>query len=114
MFDNSKNQSRVANMLKLLAHVEKSAASNRATPAEIADLLAPVIDKLRAMGALPDGGDLPQPDRITRRDAPDLTAGQRMACVLAAKLSQKDLIAALLARLNVDPATLKGDAENET
>jgi len=52
-FDNPTNRGRALKIVEALAHVEKSAASNKATPDEIAHICAPVVEMLRLMGALP-------------------------------------------------------------
>ncbi|MEM9043494.1 MAG: hypothetical protein AAGC81_02280 [Pseudomonadota bacterium] len=48
--DAQMNQSRVSRMCEALGHIEKSAASQKATQEEIATLLAPVIEKLAELG----------------------------------------------------------------
>lgn len=50
-FHNSTNTGRVSKMVETLALIEKSAKSNKAEAEEVAELLAPLTDALRALGA---------------------------------------------------------------
>ena len=61
-FDNPTNRGRALKIVDALAHVEKSAASNRATADEITEICAPVVEMLRLMGALPPAITLTQAD----------------------------------------------------
>ncbi|WP_282129365.1 hypothetical protein [Roseobacter litoralis] len=62
-FDIPSNHSRAAKMVEILGHVERSAKSNRATPAEITEMLRPVLVALHKVGAqiIPDTPPLPAP-----------------------------------------------------
>lgn len=59
-FDNATNRGRAEKMVEILGLVQKSRLSNRASAGEIAELLAPVRDKLREIGAL-DATEAPTP-----------------------------------------------------
>lgn len=49
-FDNSRNQARARNMAEALAHVETSAQANKASAADVAQVLAPTLDALARLG----------------------------------------------------------------
>ncbi len=68
-FDNPTNRGRALKIVEALAHVEKSAASNKASPDEVAEICAPVVDMLRRMGALPPGITLTPADAAPMPEA---------------------------------------------
>lgn len=81
-FDNESNRGRVARMVEALGHIETSAKSNRASPAEIAGLLAPAVARIRELGALEDMPAEPyqaQPDPAPAGHDPGLLAALRAA-----------------------------------
>lgn len=98
-FDNNTNATRVRNICILLDYMAKSAASNKATSAETQALLAPVIDKLRALDAIATTPEPAPMDQPAATFDVKLTAGQRMAVKLAGQISTRDMIAGLLSRL---------------
>jgi hypothetical protein len=51
-FENPSNRGRALKIVDTLSHIEKSAKSNRASPDEIALMVAPVVEMLRLMGGL--------------------------------------------------------------
>ena len=51
-FENDTNRGRVEKLLETFGHIQKSAKSNRASPDDIAKLLAPFTAVLRDSGAL--------------------------------------------------------------
>jgi hypothetical protein len=51
-FDNQRNRGRALKIVDILAHVEKSAKANNATPDEITEILTPAVQMLRALGAI--------------------------------------------------------------
>lgn len=64
-FENPTNRGRALKIVEILAHVEKSAKSNRATPDEIAHMCIPVVEMLRQLGALPHAIPAAQEDPST-------------------------------------------------
>lgn len=54
-FDNPSNHSRAEKIAEIVAHVKKSAESNKAPASEIAEIMAPAVDALRALGAIEAG-----------------------------------------------------------
>ncbi|ABI93372.1 hypothetical protein CEP88_00435 (plasmid) [Roseobacter denitrificans] len=102
-FENNTNLGRVDTILKTLRLIEKSAASNRATDAQIRAVLAPLLEALARYRAANDAPENTSPV-ATLEDT--LTAGQRAALHLADRASTRDLIAALLGRLEAQQARI--------
>lgn len=123
-FDIPSNHARAQKIVDILGHVERSANANKATADEIAAILAPAVDALRALGAIPPdappapemGGlapDAPDARQVaTERPEAPLSAGQRAALTLACQASLRELIASLIARLDCHAARL-GEPEPE-
>ena len=101
-FENDTNRGRVLKILDVLALIEKSAESNRATPEALAAMLRPLTDHL---GRTSPGDTGAAPAPAAEAVAP-LTAGQRAALALADKASLRELIAALVGRLDAHRARL--------
>lgn len=109
-FENDTNASGVQKMVETFALIQKSALSNRADTDALTTMMRPLIDALTAAGVVgaavpaPEGQDTP---------APTLTAGQRAALHLADHASLRDLIAALLGRLEAHEAHLVASDEGQ-
>ena len=119
-FDNPTNRGRALKIVDTLDLMEKSARSNGAEPAEIADMCAPVVNRLREIGALPPESvplaseAEPQPVQdaepvpvmepahggTTAADLRGLSAGRRASLMLADQASLRELMAALCGRLD--------------
>lgn len=69
-FDNPSNRGRAAKIVEILNHVEKSAKSNRASEDEIGEILAPAVQALRALGAIPPAITPTQADRSDAVEQP--------------------------------------------
>ncbi len=108
--DNPTNLGRVQKITEALALIEKSAVSNKAGPEALSTLLAPAIEALSALGVIQAGGPSP-----TRRGPEEqvLTAGQRAALHLADRASLRELIAALMGRLDAQSGKLQRDAGDQ-
>lgn len=107
-FENNTNLGRVEKMIETLRLIEKSATSNRATPAQIKALLAPLMEALAPYmaGAVTldiedDAGAVPRGSAMA-----GLKAGERAALHLADRASLRILTAALLGRLEAHEARL--------
>ena len=61
-FDNDTNRGRMQKILDLLGLIEKSAQSNRAAQEDLAEMLAPLTERLTSADLL-----TPQPPQVTRR-----------------------------------------------
>lgn len=103
-FDNDTNRGRVQKMLEMLALIRKSAESNNAGEDEMIAMLQPLLDEIGGLGA---GGD-PVGSSHRASQVKDLTAGERAALHLADQASLRDLIAALMGRLDAHAAMLDG------
>ena len=98
-FENDTNRGRVQKMIETLGLIEKSAESNRASAEDMADMLAPFTQALSALC-------LPVDQARPAMPGPALTAGQRAALHLADHASLRDLMAALMGRLDAHAAKL--------
>ena len=116
-FDNSKNQARARNMAELLRHVETSAAANKASPEEVAAVLAPALEVLARLGLPLGASEAPQGAAEEPGPAPaamggmDLKAGQLAALKLADQASLRELICSLIGRLEAHAAQTGGNAQ---
>lgn len=110
-FENNTNLGRVEKIIDTLHLIEKSATSNKATPAQTKALLAPLIEALAPyIETAPQGFEA---DPAPRRDAlSGLKAGERAALHLADGASLRQLIAALMGRLDAHAERL-ADTETE-
>ena len=102
-FENDTNAGRVQKMVEIFGLIQKSALSNRADDAAMQAMMRPLIEALTRAGAVGASVDAP-----TGHDTPTtaLTAGQRAALHLADRASLRDLMAALLGRLEAHEARL--------
>lgn len=90
-FDNPSNRGRALKIIDILGHVEKSAKSNRASAEDVADMLAPVIDRLRQIGALPPEGGAAGPgwdEARAMHEASRAALGREAAALSAAHLAE--------------------------
>lgn len=107
-FENNTNLGRVEKMIETLRLIEKSAKSNRATPAQIKALLGPLMEVLAPYmdGAVAPGIE-DNAVAVPREPAmAGLKAGERAALHLADRASLRILTAALLGRLEAHEARL--------
>lgn len=67
-FDNTTNRNRVEKIVEILGHLDKSAKSNRASQEEVAEMLAPVTQKLpKGMDvSIPGLDEAPAPVRTSK------------------------------------------------
>lgn len=100
-FDNSTNRGRVQKIIDLLELIAGSAESNQATEEELIVMLQPVFDKI--------GNPSPAAEQVvqTTVNTKELTAGQRAVFHLTEHASMRDLICALLGRLEAQQVQLK-------
>ncbi|UTS82728.1 hypothetical protein [Phaeobacter piscinae] len=102
-FENETNAGRVQKMIELFGHIQKSAESNNADTVALRAMMLPLLDVLGANGLSDALGEGSAPQGA---NMPPLTAGERAALHLADKSSLRDLIAALLGRLEAHDARL--------
>ena len=105
-FQNDTNAGRVEKMIDTLRLIEKSATANRASPAEIASLIAPLLTALTPY--LPSEAAASSQPTGTAKD--HLTAGERAGLLLADGASLRQLVAALIGRLDAMEHRLTDDA----
>ncbi|WP_227272035.1 hypothetical protein [Roseobacter weihaiensis] len=104
-FQNDTNTGRVQKMIDLLAHLKKSAGVNGASDAELAEMLKPLTGELAVFTDATS--DQPSEDRQFPELA-QLKPGQRAALILADQASLRELIAALMGRLDAHADRLEG------
>lgn len=102
-FQNNTNRGRVEKTIETRHLIEKSATANRATEAQIRATLAPLTE---ALARYTQEGACPDIATAAGAHASDLTAGERAALHLANRASTRDLIAALLGRLEAQQAQI--------
>ena len=108
-FENDTNTGRVQKMVETFALIQKSALSNRVDADAQKAMMRPLIEALTAAGVVgaavsaPEGQETP---------IAALSAGQRAALHLADRASLRDLIAALLGRLEAHEARLAASGED--
>lgn len=90
-------------MIETLRLIEKSATANRATKAQIRATLAPLTE---ALARYLQNDDVPNRNKFASVPEAHLTAGERAALHLADRASTRDLIAALLGRLEAQQAQI--------
>lgn len=115
-FENNTNLGRVEKMIETLRLIEKSATSNRATPAQIKALLGPLMEALApyldGAGASDIEENLVAVPRGTAMAG--LKAGERAALHLADRASLRILTAALLGRLEAHEARLAANEPDDS
>lgn len=102
-FENQTNADRVQKMIDLFGHILKSARSNGADNQAMRAMMLPLLEALAENGLSDALGEGSAPKGA---NMPPLTAGERAALHLADKSSLRDLIAALLGRLEAHDARL--------
>ena len=61
-FDTPTNRRRADKIVEIVGHLKRSAGANKPTSAEVAEIMAPAVEALRALGAIPAATDAPAAD----------------------------------------------------
>ncbi|WP_227271207.1 hypothetical protein [Roseobacter weihaiensis] len=103
-FDTPTNRGRADKIVEIVGHLKRSAGANKPTPSEVAEILAPAIDALRDLGAIPtapEGGAIEDvdaairsatvsgPHPVPRRIDPDMA--QLTYCVSRARAAMRSM-----------------------
>ncbi|MEL6959106.1 MAG: hypothetical protein AAGL89_09175 [Pseudomonadota bacterium] len=108
-FENDTNTGRVQKMVETFALIQKSALSNRVDADALQAMMRPLIEALTATGVV--GAAVSAPEGQDTSTAAH-TAGERAALHLANRASLRDLIAALLGRLEAHEARIAASGED--